>query len=75
MSRYRITFDTILRLTTEVGAADGKQAHFIAYCELAGILQNRSDVTEILASHGYTVDRMDPYKVHQSTVIQRKNDQ
>ena len=26
MSRYRITFDTILRLTAEVGAADGKQA-------------------------------------------------
>ena len=72
MTRYRITFDTVLRLTTELGAASEADAHFTAFCEAAALLQNDSTVTRQFGLDGFSIDQLSPYRI---TIINESNDQ
>lgn len=69
---YRLTFDTRLRLTAEVHANDQPMAHFAAFCEAAGAIQNDGIIQRQLAALGITVDRLEPLALVRITAIDRR---
>ena len=75
MTHYRLTFDTMLRLTADVAAETEPDAHFKAFCKAAAAIQNCGDISNRLAIDGLTVDRLMPHALLRIKPTQRKNDQ